>query len=191
MALPALTGAGAALLGFMSKPATQLGLTALSFAPSAIGALEQFGRDTGDPVANAAGGLGALGGGLTTGAIAAAMAPRGWRRAAGFAGSIPGAFLGGDALRGLADNPVARQARDAEYLARSAANQELDRFNTMAPARNEIEQEMLRRLQMQAQLALVDRYQQAMFGAALNPPQVRLDPGFSQALGQIGAAALG
>lgn len=188
--MPSLTAAGKALLGFMSKPATQVGLTALSFAPSAIGALEQFGRDTGDPVANTAGGLGALGGGLTTGAIAATMAPKGWRRAAGFAGSIPGVFLGGN-VRGLFDDPVAQQIRATERLAQSAANRELANFNTMAPARDEMQRRMLQQMQVQAQLAAVDRYQQAMLGAVLNPPQVRLDPGFSQALGQIGAAALG
>lgn len=187
--MPSLTAAGKALLGFMSKPATQIGLTALSFAPSAIGALQQFGRDTGDPVANTAGGLGALGGGLSTGAIAAAMAPR-YRRAAFAAGSIPGLLLGGN-VRGLFDDPVAQQIRATERLAQSAANQELANFNTMAPARDEMQRRMLQQMQVQAQLAAVERYQQAMLGAALNPPQVRLDPGFSQALGQIGAAALG
>jgi hypothetical protein len=193
---------------FMSKPGVRAGGYVLAGLPIAMDAIGQLSQDPNDPIGNASGALGSVGGGIGGGIgggllgakIGLLGGPLG--SAVGFGvGSWLGSQAGGGlarnastAIQGFFNDPVAKEIRNTERLYRSQTALELERARDSLPMQRALLQKQYedeaRRAQLGAQLAAQARYQQGLFGAAAAPVGAYADLGFTTMLSNIGTQAL-
>jgi len=199
-------GFRAGLSGLANNPglrALGIGLTGL---PIALGAVDQLGRDPGNSAGNLAGAAGSVGGGiggLLGGAKVGGMigGPYG-----AMIGGALGAFGGGEllggaargvtnAVTGLMNDPLDREIRAAERLARSQVGMQNEALLASLPAMQALAAQQQQQQAEQADLALRTQlrslYQQGMLGPSNAPVNGYATPGYGNAMAQIAMGAFG
>jgi hypothetical protein len=199
-------GFRAGLSGFANNPglrALGIGLTGL---PIALGAVDQLGREPDNPAGNLAGAAGSVGGGI--GGLL------GGAKIGGLMGGPYGAMIGGalgafgggellggaargvtNAVTGLMNDPLSRQIRDAERLARSQVGMQNEALLASLPAMQALAAQQRQQEAEQADLALRTQlrslYQQGMLGPSNVPVNGYSTPGYGNALAQVAMGAFG
>jgi len=205
-------GFRAGLKGLMSNPAMRAGGWVLAGLPIALGAIDELGAEPDNPIGNLAGAGGSLaggiGGGIGGGLIGAKIGAMGGLAAPvtvplGFAvGSLLGGNLGGGASRGVANavtgimnDPLSRQIRDAERLARSQIGMQNEAILASMPAMQALAAQQqsveAERADLAARMHARTLYQQSMLGPSGVPVNAYANPSYGNALAQVAMGAFG
>jgi len=202
------------LKGLASNPAMRAGGWALAGLPIAFDAVNQLGAEPDNPIGNLAGAGGSVGGGLlggaaglglgaklaTAGAVAGGpfapiLAPLGFAVGSALGGGLGSgvARTGANAIQGIMNDPLSRQIRDAERMARSQYGMQneavlagIPAMQALAAQQQSVEAE---RAELASRMYARQLYQQGMLGPSMVPANAYANPSYGNALAQIAMGA--
>ncbi len=202
------TAAGPGFRDRMTAMAGNPGLRALGITlaglPIAFGAVDQLGREADNGAGNLAGGVGSVVGGIGGGLGGALIGGKLGGPIGALAGGALGSWAGGEllggaargvtnAVTGIMDDPLAKEIKAAERMARSqiamqneAVLSGLPAMRALAAQRAAAETE---RAQLASRMYGQQLYQEAMLGPSRVPAGAYFDPSQGNALAAIASGA--